>query len=127
MWEVWNQTRCGSKVTLKISITSSVFNSEMILLILNSVFLTVSFSKMSFSACSIDSVDICYEKIEMKYLFLCLVLCSFAIVQSHEFKGFTLKFLLQILNGDFTSLKSRKDRVETKLKNIKSNYLGDFF
>jgi hypothetical protein len=62
----------------------------------------------------------------MKYLFLCLVLCSFVLVQSHEFKGFTLKFLLQILNGDFTSLKARKNNVEPKLKNITSEYLGKF-
>lgn len=61
----------------------------------------------------------------MKYLFLCLILCSLAIVQSHEFKGFTLKFLLQILNGDFTSLKSRKDKTEIKVKNISSTYLGE--
>jgi len=45
------------------------------------------------------------------------------IVQSHEFKGFTLKFLYQVFTGDFINLK-RKEKVEKSvLKNDTSSYL----
>lgn len=60
---------------------------------------------------------------KMRFLALYLVVLSMVIVESHEFKGFTLKFLYQVLTGDF-SLK-RKDKVEKNVtKNHFSNYLG---
>lgn len=60
----------------------------------------------------------------MKFLALYLILASIVIVQSHEFKGFTLKFLYQVFTGEFINLK-RKDKIEKNvLKNETSSYLG---
>lgn len=60
----------------------------------------------------------------MKFLGLYLILVSIVIVQSHEFKGFTLKFLYQVFTGEFINLK-RKDKIEKNvLKNETSSYLG---
>lgn len=62
----------------------------------------------------------------MKFLLISLILVSFVIVQSHEFKGFTLKFLYQVFTGDFINLR-RKEKIEKSvLKNESSSYLGKF-
>jgi hypothetical protein len=59
----------------------------------------------------------------MKFLILYLMLLSIVIVESHEFNGFSLKFLYQVFTGDFINIK-KKDKVEKVLKNETSNYLG---
>jgi hypothetical protein len=59
----------------------------------------------------------------MKFLILYLTLLSIVIVESHEFNGFSLKFLYQVFTGDFINIK-KKDKVEKVLKNETSNYLG---
>lgn len=61
----------------------------------------------------------------MKFLFLYIVLLSFVIVQSHEFKGFTLKFLYQVITGDFINLKRKEKLEKNVLKNENSSYLGE--
>lgn len=61
----------------------------------------------------------------MKFLIFYFLLSSIVIVQSHEFKGFTLKFLYQVFTGDFINLK-RKEKVEKNvMKNDSSSYLGE--
>lgn len=63
---------------------------------------------------------------KMKFVIFYFLLASFVIVQSHEFKGFTLKFLYQVFTGDFINLK-RKEKVEKSvLRNDTSSYLGKF-
>ena len=60
----------------------------------------------------------------MKFLALYFILFSIVIVESHEFKGFTLKFLYQMFTGDF-SLKSRKEKVEKNVfHKLQTNSLG---
>lgn len=61
---------------------------------------------------------------KMRFLFLYIVILSFVIVQSHEFKGFTLKFLYQVFTGDFINLKRREKIEKNVLKNETSSYLG---
>lgn len=60
----------------------------------------------------------------MKFLFLYIALLSFVIVQSHEFKGFTLKFLYQVFTGDFINLKRKEKLEKNVLKNENSSYFG---
>lgn len=60
----------------------------------------------------------------MKFLFLYITLLSFVIVQSHEFKGFTLKFLYQVFTGDFINLKRKEKQEKNVLKNENSSYFG---
>lgn len=62
----------------------------------------------------------------MKFLVLYFLLFSIVIVQSHEFKGFTLKFLYQVFTGDFSNLKRREKIEKNVLKNETSSYLGEF-
>lgn len=61
---------------------------------------------------------------KMRFLFVYIVILSFVIVQSHEFKGFTLKFLYQVFTGDFINLKRREKLEKNVLKNETSSYLG---
>lgn len=60
----------------------------------------------------------------MKFLVIYLILVSFVVVESHEFKGFTLKFLYQVFTGDFISLRKKEKIEKTNLKNATSGYLG---
>lgn len=60
----------------------------------------------------------------MKFLCFYLILVSAVIVQSHEFKGFTLKFLYQVFTGEFLNLKKKVNLEKNILRNETSSYLG---
>lgn len=60
----------------------------------------------------------------MKFLTLYFLLASIIVVQSHEFKGFTLKFLYQVFTGDFINFKRKEKFEKNVLKNESSSYLG---
>lgn len=63
----------------------------------------------------------------MKFLCLYLILVSAVVVHSHEFKGFTLKFLYNVFTGEFLNLKRREKIEKNILKNETSSYLGELF
>lgn len=60
----------------------------------------------------------------MKYLALLLILVSGVAVNSHEFKGFTLKFLYQVFTGEFINSKRKSQIEKSVVKNGTSLYLG---
>jgi hypothetical protein len=60
----------------------------------------------------------------MRFLVLYLTLISVVIVESHEFNGFSLKFLYQVFTGDFINMKKKDNKDQKVLRNETSNYLG---